>query len=258
MSRYSSIIYIFLYCIGKILRYTGFLENLRPHCSIGRLRRGGSNPLKRARLCGSLTLIIAPYTMEIICSLQNRFRRMRNIFTQSGTFPPLCDTLRSPPSWLYPSRSSSLQQDAPPQRARSGTQSMLFAAFCRSLGIPARALGGYQMVMAGAPGGHFWAEYYLPGYGWVPNDVTIAEAADWVVIPEEKRTAFKDYYAANLDPARLVIQTNVDIPMDPALPDDDAIFRVVRQSPAIVSDTVDYDIELTCMECFGISLETVA
>ncbi|MCE5337174.1 MAG: transglutaminase-like domain-containing protein [Methanomicrobiaceae archaeon] len=138
-----------------------------------------------------------------------------------------------------------------------GTQSMLFAAFCRSLGIPARALGGYQMIMAETPGGHFWAEYYLPGYGWVPNDVTVAEAADWVVLPEEKRTAFKDYYAANLDSARLVIQKNIDAPMDPALPDDAVTFRVVRQVPAIVSDTADYDIELSCMGCFGISL-TVA
>lgn len=139
-----------------------------------------------------------------------------------------------------------------------GTQSMLFSAFCRSLGIPARALGGYQMIMTGAPGGHFWAEYYLPGYGWVPNDVTIAEAADWVVIPEEKRSAFKDYYAANLDPARLVIQKNVDTPMDPAIPDDVAVFRVVRQCPAIVSDAADYDIDLFGMGCFGISLESVA
>jgi transglutaminase-like putative cysteine protease len=138
-----------------------------------------------------------------------------------------------------------------------GTQSLLFSAFCRSLGIPARALGGYQMIMAETPGGHFWAEYYLPGYGWVPNDLTVAEAADWVVLSDEKRTAFKDYYAANLDPARLAIQKNVDAPMDPALPDDAVSFRVVRQSPAIVSDTADYDIELFCMGCFGISLEAV-
>ncbi len=137
-----------------------------------------------------------------------------------------------------------------------GTQSLLFSAFCRSLGIPARALGGYQRIIAETPGGHFWSEYYLPGYGWVPNDVTVAEAADWVVLPGEKRTAFKDYYAANLDPARLVIQKNVDAPMDPALPDDAVFFRVVRQVPAVVSDTADYDLDLFCMGCFGISLTT--
>ncbi|WP_292517811.1 transglutaminase-like domain-containing protein [Methanoculleus sp.] len=138
-----------------------------------------------------------------------------------------------------------------------GTQSMLFAAFCRSLGIPARPLGGYQMLLAETPSPHFWAEYYLPGYGWVPNDVTVAEAADWVVIPDEKRTMFKDYYAANLDPARLVIQKNVDVPMDPALPEDAAVFRIVRQYPAVVSDTADYDLDLFWQEGFTISLAAI-
>ncbi|NLM28964.1 MAG: transglutaminase domain-containing protein [Methanomicrobiales archaeon] len=138
-----------------------------------------------------------------------------------------------------------------------GTQSMLFSAFCRSLGIPARAIGGYQMLIAETPGAHFWAEYYLPGYGWVPDDVTVAEAADWVVIPEEKRSAFKDYYAANLDPTRLIFQKNVDAPMDPAIPDDAVVFRAVRQIPAVVSDTADYDLDLFWQEGFSISLAVV-
>ncbi|MDN7013736.1 transglutaminase domain-containing protein [Methanoculleus sp. FWC-SCC3] len=138
-----------------------------------------------------------------------------------------------------------------------GTQSMLFAALCRSLGIPARAIGGYQMLLSETPGAHFWAEYYLPGYGWVPNDVTAADIADWVAIPEEDRSAFKDYYAANLDPARLVIQKNVDTPMDPTIPGDAAVFRIVRQYPAIVCDTAEDDLDLLCMECFGVSLAAV-
>jgi transglutaminase-like putative cysteine protease len=138
-----------------------------------------------------------------------------------------------------------------------GTQSTLFAAFCRSLGIPARAIGGYQMLLAETPGTHFWAEYYLPGYGWVPNDVTVAEVADWVAIPEEKRAAFKEYYATNLDPARLVIQKNIDPPMDPALPEDAVIFRVVRQYPAVVSDTADSDMDLFAVNCFTIDLAAV-
>ncbi len=135
-----------------------------------------------------------------------------------------------------------------------GTQSMLFSAFCRSLGIPARAIGGYQMLLAEDPGTHFWAEYFLPGYGWVPCDPTVADVADWLPVPDEEREAFKEYYAMNLDPARLVIQKNVDTPMDPPIPDDAVVFRVVRQQPAIVSDTADYDIDLACMGCFNISL----
>lgn len=138
-----------------------------------------------------------------------------------------------------------------------GTQSMLFAALCRSLGIPARTPGGYQMLLSEDAGTHFWSEYYLPGYGWVPNDVTVADAGDWVTIPDEKRTVFKDYYATNLDPARLIIQKNVDTPMDPALPEDAALFRLARQYPAIVSDTAEYDLALFSGDCFSISIAAV-
>lgn len=124
-----------------------------------------------------------------------------------------------------------------------GTQSMFFSALCRSLGIPARALGGYQMLLAETPGTHFWAEYYIESYGWIPCDTTVAEIADWVDIPEDDRKVFKTYYANNLDPARLVIQKDVDVEMDPPFPEDAVVFRAVRQSPAIVSDEATVDIE---------------
>jgi transglutaminase-like putative cysteine protease len=123
-----------------------------------------------------------------------------------------------------------------------GTQSMFFSALCRSLGIPARAPGGYQMILAETPGTHFWAEYYIEGYGWVPCDTTVAEIADWVDIPEGDREAFKTYYANNLDPTRLVIQKDVDVRMNPAFPEGAVVFRLVRQSPAIVSDEATVDI----------------
>lgn len=98
-----------------------------------------------------------------------------------------------------------------------GTQSMYFAALCRSLGIPARAPGGYQMV-EGTTGTHFWAEYYLDGYGWVPADVTIAEGADWAYnATSDSRHQYKAYFSQNLDPYRYIIQNDVDIPLVPAI-----------------------------------------
>lgn len=101
-----------------------------------------------------------------------------------------------------------------------GAQSMYFAAMCRSLGIPARASGGYQLFPKFA-GTHFWAEFYLEGYGWVPVDPTVADAVDWTAaVTEEQRTQFKEYYFGNLDPYRLVIQRNVDIDPVPAPRDD--------------------------------------
>jgi transglutaminase-like putative cysteine protease len=98
-----------------------------------------------------------------------------------------------------------------------GTQSMYFAALCLSLGIPARTPGGYQMV-EGYAGTHFWAEYYIEGYGWVPADVTVAEGADWSYnATTEERHRYKAYFSQNLDPYRYVIQKDVDIPLVPAV-----------------------------------------
>ncbi|WP_211531398.1 transglutaminase-like domain-containing protein, partial [Methanocalculus chunghsingensis] len=139
-------------------------------------------------------------------------------------------------------------------RGDCGTQSMLFSAFCRSLGIPARATGGYQMLLQETPGPHFWAEYHLPGYGWVPVDPTVADVADLFDIPEDERRAFKQYYGSNIDPTRLVIQKNVDAAIDPAYPDDAAVFRLVRQYPAILSDVSMLDLDLFGMGAFRIDL----
>jgi len=123
-----------------------------------------------------------------------------------------------------------------------GTQSMYFAALCRSLGIPARAIGGYQLV-PGHEGTHFWSEYYLPGYGWVPGDVTIAEGAEWSYdATDDERHQYQAYYASNLDPYRYVIQKDVDVPIVPA-PGDVVMFDMVVQSPKAVCDTCDTDPE---------------
>ncbi|MDD5475532.1 MAG: hypothetical protein PHU03_03345, partial [Syntrophales bacterium] len=82
----------------------------------------------------------------------------------------------------------------------------------------------------------------------------VAEAADWFDVPEEDRIAFKKYYGANIDPTRLVIQKNVDSLIEPDYPKDAVIFRLVRQSPAIVSDVAMHDMEFLAMESFRIDL----
>jgi hypothetical protein len=56
----------------------------------------------------------------------------------------------------------------------------LFIALARSRGIPARLQMGYRLREANEgkdvdPGYRCWAEYFLPGYGWVPTDLVEAE-----------------------------------------------------------------------------------
>jgi transglutaminase-like putative cysteine protease len=57
----------------------------------------------------------------------------------------------------------------------------LFIALARSVGIPARYVGGYSWGVApdrtegAAFGAHGWAEAYFPGAGWVPFDPTFGQ-----------------------------------------------------------------------------------
>lgn len=130
-----------------------------------------------------------------------------------------------------------------------GSQSMYFAALCRSLGIPARSVGGYQLV-PGSAGTHFWAEYYLEGYGWVPVDVTAAETADWSYnATADQRHRFKAYYFGGLDPYRYIIQNDVDIPLTPD-PGSAVLFKMVVQSPKVVCDTCPDDVDLTFQQYY--------
>lgn len=52
-----------------------------------------------------------------------------------------------------------------------GQFSLLFTALCRSIGIPARTVASTWIE----GGGHVFAEAYLPGYGWIPVDVSLGQ-----------------------------------------------------------------------------------
>lgn len=103
------------------------------------------------------------------------------------------------------------------------TQSLYFVAMCRAIGIPARTTGGYQMIL-GKEATHFWAEFYLPNYGWIPVDTSIAQIAEETgkIVPEitdNDIKACKDYFFAHQDPYRFVIQKDIDIALTPQASD---------------------------------------
>jgi len=122
-----------------------------------------------------------------------------------------------------------------------GAQSMYFASLCRSIGIPARASGGMQLF-PGIEGDHFWAEFYLPNYGWVPVDTTIAESSDWTNrISDNERKTYKDFYFGNLDPYRLAIQNDVDISLNPT-PQEPPILSCAIQEPVVICENSEDDL----------------
>ena len=134
-----------------------------------------------------------------------------------------------------------------------GAQAMFFSALCRSLGIPARTTGGFQLFNHNL-GGHFWAEFYLPNYGWLPVDTSVGRVGIYAYwLSEKEREAFKDFFFGNQDPLRMVVQKDVDMNPD-IVPEDVQILSMVLQSPYVDVDYGNENFEIT-VEILG-NIET--
>jgi hypothetical protein len=122
-----------------------------------------------------------------------------------------------------------------------GAQSMYFAALCRSAGIPARASGGMQLfpVNEAGCGDHFWAQIYLPNYGWVPVDTSAGQLGKYMsALSDKQKHDFADYFFGNLEPFRYLVQVDVDVPFIPK-PDEPLVFPMVLQEPTAACAEMD-------------------
>jgi transglutaminase-like putative cysteine protease len=61
------------------------------------------------------------------------------------------------------------------RKGECGEYTALFVALCRAAGIPARGQTGYWANRPDAP--HVWAEFYLPGFEWIPVDPSMGDKA---------------------------------------------------------------------------------
>lgn len=140
-----------------------------------------------------------------------------------------------------------------------GAQSMYFAALCRAVGIPARAPGGYQLFPLSKTGSgtHFWAQIYLPNYGWFPVDTSVGQLGKYMVgLSEKKQHDFVDYFYGNMDPFRYLIQQDVDIPFIPA-PDGPLVFPMVLQTPTAVCAEMDENPGMSLMDNWKLVVKQV-
>ena len=137
-----------------------------------------------------------------------------------------------------------------------GAQGSYFSALCRSLGIPARTTGGLQLC-PGVEGSHFWAEFYLPSYGWLPVDTSVAQFANYPIeLTEEERKAFKEFFFGRQDPYRYVIQKDIDIPLTPE-PEEPVLLSMAIQRPAAVCTTARQNVGLLLLEHWKVEFRPV-
>jgi transglutaminase-like putative cysteine protease len=86
----------------------------------------------------------------------------------------------------------------------------LFMSLARAEGIPARFVIGFPLKPdpeGTVPGYHCWAEFYIPGRGWIPVDASDASKA-----ADAKR---RNYLFGNLDPDRVQFTMGRDVHLDP-------------------------------------------
>ncbi|MGV8120503.1 MAG: transglutaminase domain-containing protein [Candidatus Xenobiia bacterium LiM19] len=102
-------------------------------------------------------------------------------------------------------------------RGDCGAQSLFYSALCRAAGIPSRCLGGMQLS-PGMNSYHFWAETYIPGFGWIPVDTSIAQMAlDDDSFSQADRKKYVDFYFGSIDPYRLYLQKETDLEFYPPM-----------------------------------------
>ncbi|MBN1410290.1 MAG: IPT/TIG domain-containing protein [Spirochaetales bacterium] len=72
-----------------------------------------------------------------------------------------------------------------------------FCTLARSIGIPCRPVSGYIVDNDRLSHLHYWAEFYLEDFGWVPVDPALGDGAKYGNFPDESNTTFN--YFGNLD-----------------------------------------------------------
>ncbi|MDR1058421.1 MAG: IPT/TIG domain-containing protein [Treponema sp.] len=109
----------------------------------------------------------------------------------------------------------SLPEALEEKKADPYTAALLFCTMARSAGIPAIPVSGVLLDRNRMFSRHYWAEFWIDGFGWIPVDIALgAGAVPSSVILRADRA---NYYFGNLDNQRITFSRGFTIlsQMDP-------------------------------------------
>lgn len=100
--------------------------------------------------------------------------------------------------------------------------SSVFVALCRAAGVPAREIFGLRLGKSPEQDittwQHCWAEFFVPGAGWIPADpadVRKAMLVDNLDLTSEKVRELRDYFWGGIDAYRFKLATGRDLVLNP-------------------------------------------
>lgn len=101
--------------------------------------------------------------------------------------------------------------------------SSVYVALARAAGVPAREVFGIRMGKKPTQDittwQHCWAEFYLPGYGWVPvdsADVRKKMLVEKLELNDAKTKEYREYFWGGIDAYRIRLSEGRDLTLNPA------------------------------------------
>ena len=101
--------------------------------------------------------------------------------------------------------------------------SSVYIALCRAAGVPAREIFSVRLGKKAEEDTttwqHCWAEFFLPGYGWVtadPADVRKAMLTEKIDLENPKTKEYREFFWGGIDPYRVAIAKGRDVVLNPA------------------------------------------
>ena len=86
---------------------------------------------------------------------------------------------------------------------------VLYAALLRAAGVPCRVLSGVLIDSDKHTRNHWWNEFYIENYGWVPVDTAVGAGMEFKAFQSERNSG--KYYFGNIDAQRVVFSLDYKV-----------------------------------------------